>query len=167
MTWWLWAPEAVYWAAQHAELAQQKFATTFMLAAVASAATLTWYVYAVWGWHGLKNIACMVRDRPQHAVGVVYLALSLVYGEGRLCQQRLPCQPALLLSVLDFLQLLLVRRSLVRPSMMWVSHGRRQVSETSQQNGPGFFAVVQECNGHNQGCCTVSTQPVRARQPAV
>lgn len=44
---WLWAPAVVCWAAQHVELAQQKFVTTFLLAAVAAAATFTWYVYAV------------------------------------------------------------------------------------------------------------------------
>jgi hypothetical protein len=142
--WLLWAPAAAYWAAQHAELAQQEFATVLMLAAVVAAASMTGYVYTAWAWPGMLNIARTVRDRPQHAASVACmtlgLGLALVYGEGWLSQQQLPCQPALLLSVLDFLQLLLVRRPLVRLSMNRAPHrdegGSRPPSEAVPSKRP-------------------------------
>lgn len=113
----------------------------------------------------MKIIACMVRDRPQKAVGVLNLALSVVYAEGLLCQEPLQCQPALLLSVLDSLQLLLVRWPLVRPSMKWTPWWDRVRSRPVRAKGvkgvtqcpPSPYAYVVGAKWRTSACWVAST----------
>lgn len=117
ITWFLWASVALFWAKQTQEEFEASFLWTLMWGAINLVAFVTGYVYVVGGRPAMLDIARMVRDRPQHAATAAALALALVDVEGRLWQQLLPWEPALLLSLLDFLQLLLVRQKLVRPAM--------------------------------------------------